>query len=356
MAGCAASVAGRAAETSQTGLAAVAAGRGLRYGAAPFSYPPIITPDYERLVAEQCGLIAPVLNWRLTSPTPGSFRADTDLGAVAFARAHGLALTGFHLLWHEAAPAWFGGLRGRAAAARVIEAHIASMGEAYAGMTWSVNVVNEILDPEGGRNDGLRQDAFAAQLGGAYLEIAFRAARQAFPGALLLLNEYGTEQGADRMAHKRAALLDRLDGLRTAGAPIDGVGLQSHLTLDRPFDEEGFAVFLRRISERGLRIVATELDVLDIGAPSAIKPRDQAVADMYRRYLEVLLASPAVCGVVTWGLSDRYTWLTRATSQGFARPDGLPTRPLPFDGDLRPKPACRAMLDAFRAAPSRTPL
>ena len=50
--------------------------------------------------------------------------------------------------------------------------------------------------------------------------------------------------------------------------------------------------------------------------------------------------SRAVCEVVrpkallTWGLSDRYTWVPT----WFKRRDGLPNRPLPLDADLKPKP------------------
>jgi endo-1,4-beta-xylanase len=38
---------------------------------------------------------------------------------------------------------------------------------------------------------------------------------------------------------------------------------------------------------------------------------------------------------MTWGLSDRRTWLSTAEP----RADGLPVRPLPLDADLKRKPA-----------------
>jgi endo-1,4-beta-xylanase len=74
---------------------------------------------------------------------------------------------------------------------------------------------------------------------------------------------------------------------------------------------------------------------------------------MYRRFLGATLSEPAVIGVVTWGLSDRYSWLRSRRTPRFARADGQPTRPLPFDEELRPKPAFTAILEAFQTAPAR---
>jgi endo-1,4-beta-xylanase len=344
-------------DTGSTGavpsLAAVARSKGLLYGAAPFDYPPIFTPAYDRLVVEQCAMLAPVLNWSLVYPSPNQFRANSDLNVVTFAEANRLFLTGWHLLWHEATPRWFAQLPDQTAARRAIELYIERMGAAYAGATWSVNVVNEALDPEGGGEQGLRRDAFTAKLGGTYIDLAFRAARRAFPRARLIYNDYGLEQGSRGMLRKRAALLRLIDGLQAGGTPIDGIGLQSHLTLSLPFEESSYAAFLREITARGLCIVITELDVLDVSAPGNIAARDQLVAGMYHRYLDTALANEAVAGLVTWGLSDRYSWLIARTKRHSWQIGGSQLRPLPFDPELRPKPAFFAMVKAVEAAPSR---
>jgi endo-1,4-beta-xylanase len=96
----------------------------------------------------------------------------------------------------------------------------------------------------------------------------------------------------------------------------------------------------------------TEMDVLDDGLKKDIASRDAGVADVYARYLSVALDEPAVKVLVTFGLSDRYTWLQEDTPRG----DGAPRRPLPFDENLQPKPAYNALVQAFANAPSRTPL
>ena len=53
-------------------------------------------------------------------------------------------------------------------------------------------------------------------------------------------------------------------------------------------------------------------------------------------------------GVLSWGLSDRRTWL----NDEIPREDKLPQRALPLDADLRRKPFWTALADAFAAAPA----
>jgi endo-1,4-beta-xylanase len=97
----------------------------------------------------------------------------------------------------------------------------------------------------------------------------------------------------------------------------------------------------------------TELDVVDKGAPSAIPARDAAVADTYRRYLDVALASPAVTTVINWGLTDENSWISSGKTPEAARADGQEPRPLPFDVAGEPKPAYSAVADALKNAPLR---
>ena len=85
------------------------------------------------------------------------------------------------------------------------------------------------------------------------------------------------------------------------GAPIDAVGLQSHLRLDgTKFSEKIYRQFLRDIAARGLKIFITELDVLDQKTAPDIATRDQLVADLYERLLTTALDEKAVNTVVTW--------------------------------------------------------
>ena len=63
------------------------------------------------------------------------------------------------------------------------------------------------------------------------------------------------------------------------------------------------------------------------------------MADAYGRYLDLALGDPGVEALLTWGITDRYTWLNH---EG-ARTDRLPERALPFDTAYQPKSAFGAM-------------
>ena len=334
-------------------LKAVAAQAGLLFGTDSDTPIAAAPPVYGELIAQQCNLFAPNLSWSSVEPRQGQPLSEDP--NVPFVRARGMRLTGAHLLWHLRSPDWLLALDGAASQAAV-DQHIAQVVSRYAGQAWSWNVVNEAIDTRNGDANGIRQDIYASRLGPDYMVRAFHTARATDARALLLYNDAQFEMADALSAARRDALLRLLDRLQRAGAPIDGVGTQSHLRLDgTPFDPAVFRQFLREIASRGLVIVITEMDVFDYAVGPGFPVRDAAVAARYRAFLDVALDEPAVKALVLWGLSDRYTWITPDRPGPYARPDKLPARPLPFDDQFRPKPAFYAVLEALRAAPRRRP-
>ncbi|MFY9940512.1 MAG: endo-1,4-beta-xylanase, partial [Silvibacterium sp.] len=76
----------------------------------------------------------------------------------------------------------------------------------------------------------------------------------------------------------------------------------------------------------------------------SVAERDAAVARVYKDYVTMMVAEPNVSAVLTWGITDRYTWLD---APKYARPDGQPQRCLPFDANHEPAPAFFALRDAL---------
>jgi endo-1,4-beta-xylanase len=337
-------------------LRAIADSRGLLYGSYLDLWDFQAQPDYAALAARECGLMVSArMDWDQLAPNPAKSdftNVDTDYD---WARTHAMKFRGHALVWGERAPSWFAALPDRAAAVAAVENHVAVTCGHFAGRMQSWDVVNEAILLAGGRADKLRPQVFLDKIGPDYLDIAFRAARANDPAAKLVYNDFGVEMALPEQLEKRAVLLDLIDGFKKRGTPIDAVGLQSHLSIAdmAHFDEKDFSRFLDQLASRGLEVMLTELDCIDKGAPSDIAARDAAVAEAYRRYLDVALANQAVTTVIDWGLSDRSSWIISAGGPLAQRDDGQRPRPLLFDTELRPKPAYRAVADALRTAPRR---
>jgi endo-1,4-beta-xylanase len=329
-------------------LCQAAAKRGLLYGATPEFELSRTVPEYRDLFVRHAKLLAPILSWgSISKTTPGGYNFHWQW-TLDYAREHQIQLTGAHLLWHLSTPKYFEALTDPKEARKLAVDHINFMCSRFAGQTWSWNVVNEALNPREGRPGGLRGSPLLTLLGDRFFDLAFETAHAADPDALLVYNDYAFELDTPEHEARRGALLALLDSFLQRKLPVGAIGLQTHMRLDQmKFSPSIYRNFLREIAARGVKILLTELDVLDIGAPSEIGPRDQAVADCYRRILDVALDEKAVAALITWGLSDRYTWLTPRYSPRFTRPDGLPTRPLPFDENFQPKAAYPAIMKSI---------
>jgi endo-1,4-beta-xylanase len=352
----------RLAEAAQTAaLRQLAAEKGLLYGTTISAKQITHDPAFVALVLQEASLVVPENDMKWLDMNRGA-PGDDDYGpadiVAGFAVEGELALRGHNLLWYYRTPHWFFTLPNRAAQQRAIVTRIRSLAGRYRGIIHSWDVVNEPIEPKDGRPDGLRKAVFLDALGPEYLDLAYRTARETDPKARLVVNEYDVELDTPEQETRRTVLLNLLERMRRAGTPVDAVGIQAHLDAvgGPPFSPAVLRRFLADIAGLGLTIQITELDVTDEHAPADIAIRDRLVADAYRRFLDAALDEPAVKMVVTWGLSDRHSWIVRReTNQVKWRKDGLPSRPLPFDADLRPTPAYAAMAEAFAHAPWRRP-
>ena len=302
-------------------------------------------PDYAKTVADQANILVPenAMKWAALHPTADRFDFRGADDVVVFALTHDQKVRGHNLCWHEALPPWFAATVNRDNARQILTQHILTVAGRYAGKLHSWDVVNEAVDPHSGRPDGLRDSPWLQLIGPDYIELAFRTARQADPTALLTYNDYGIELDTTEQIEKRGQVMMLVRRLKARGVPINAVGVQSHLTAgDKP--GAGLQHFVAELRSIGLHVFITELDVNDRSITGDVAARDAAVARLYRDYLTMMFAQPNVGVALTWGITDRYTWLN---GPKYARPDGKPNRPLPFDSDYHPTPAFFAERDAI---------
>ncbi len=326
--------------------------KGLIYGA----FPQADDRDFRRdrqlqsNFIRECAMMTVGCYWIVTRPNIDTFDfTGTDYFAN-FAKTNQLLLRGHPLVWHEALPKWLPATLNSRNAKLILTKHIETIVRRYAGKMHSWDVINEAIDVGDRRADGLRKTPWLEFLGEDYIDLAFRLAATADPQATLVYNEFGVEYDTPGDEAKREAVLRLLARLKSKGTPIYALGLQSHLIGDcTSFNPAKFREFLKNVASLGVKIMITELDVVDNNLPLNITDRDRIIAGAYEDYLSIALAQPAVISVTTWGLSDRYTWLA-----GFKpRVDKAAVRPLPFDRNFQPKLARNAIARAFDRAPKR---
>ena len=338
-------------------LKAHAAARGLLTGCAVNANLFRDDEGFRKLLAEQYNIVVPenCLKWNMLRPTADTYNfADAD-SLVAFAEAHGMKVRGHNFVWHEALPGWFAGTVNKDNAQKFLVDHIHTVGSRYKGKMHSWDVVNEAIWIPDGRPDGLRSSSpWFEMLGPGYIDLAFRTAREADPTALLTYNDYSIEYDNDEQGKKRAAVLALLRRMKADNVPLDALGIQSHI---HAVGKDGFSKGVRELLDGakalGLQVFVTELDVNDDAVPTPdMAERDKIVADVYRSYLTTALYGTEVKAVLTWGASDKNTWLNKGTKFRKQHPDRL-QRPLPFDPDYAPAPAFFAMRESFDKAQKR---
>jgi endo-1,4-beta-xylanase len=341
----------------------IAAARGILFGSA-FDQHIYRSPTYAQLLSEECAILTPDYSMKF-----GSMRRspnEIDFSAVdrlfEFAAAHEMKMRGHTLIWNDDMPDWARRLSG-AEVERLLDRHIDEVAGRYAGRVQSWDVVNEPIWVDSRNDSGLRGGPWYAAMGRSYIPRAFRRARQADPKAKLVLNEafleyrwYDSPFAAKRTpkpdspwSKVRGYFLDLVRRLRDDNIPLDAIGIQSHLSprFRDEYDRDSLLEFLDAIKAMGLEIQITELDVDDTTLFDDFAARDKGVAEVYRSYLRDVLSTGAVRELVTWELSDRHTALAENILAG-RKPDARMPRSLPFDFDMRPKPAYNAIVTALR--------
>lgn len=288
-------------------------------------------------------------------PREGAFnwwRADQF---VQFAERHQMKVRGHTLLWHNQVPNWFfvdpDDPTQPASSELLIERmenHIKTVVSRYKGKIYSWDVVNEVLNDSGNirtENDGSKWAAIVGDVDGDgyvsdYIELAFIFAREADPDVRLIINDYGLEsRGA-----KRTGMYNLVKRMLEKGIPVDGVGLQMHISIYGPTVEEIEETIELFASLKEYNPDFTvEVTEMDMSVYRWMEQKKDITIDLleeqaerYGQIFEVFRRQAAkgnLSSVVLWGLGDFDSWLDNHPIQG--RGDAG----LLFDRQLQAKPA-----------------
>lgn len=181
---------------------------------------------YSDTLAREFNMVEPedAMKWWTLRQKEDSFDFREGDEVVRFAHAHGMKVRGHCLVWDHNNPEWL--TRSGFTAARLatlLQEHITTVMRHYAGQVFAWDVVNEALDENGRPKDSPWYNRPGIGLDGqgtAYIEQAFRWAREADPHALLFYNEAEGE----KLNRKSDAIYAMVKDFRRRGVPIDGVG------------------------------------------------------------------------------------------------------------------------------------
>lgn len=270
-------------------------------------------------------------------------RADT---LAAFAAEHAMRLHAHTLIWYAQRPKAFLRVDGTGKPfAEAYRNYILAVAGRYRGRVSAWDVVNEAINEDG---EGARDCLWSQNLGPDYAAEAFKIAREAEPNAPLFLNDYFL----DTMPKKRASFMRLAESLLKAGAPLTGLGTQSHVSIQ--MQPGAIKAAVKELATLGLPIHVSELDVstrseglkgkFDLTSPTERLARQARIVG---EAVDAFAALPVRqrYAVTIWGVRDKDSWLRRAPNAG----DGS-DRPLLFDDQGRPKPAARAFVEAATRA------
>lgn len=261
---------------------------------------------------------------------------------VDWGHDQGLRVFGHCLVWYSQGLDVFTDALPTARFAAEFDRYVSTVAGRYRGRMVGWDVVNEAVAEDG---DGLRDCVYARKLGAeTYIIRAFQQARAADPDAVLFLNDYNLENNP----RKGATFLRLAERLLKLGAPIGGIGTQSHLDIEIPAGQ--IRGFFRDAAALGLPIHVSELDFpmqRDGGRMPDLRSLAEKRAQQVARVgelAEAFMALPARqrFAFTTWGLRDTDSWLVR--EEGKNRPD---ESALLLDAQGRANPAYQAVAEAF---------
>jgi endo-1,4-beta-xylanase len=209
-----------------------------------------------------------------------------------YARQHGIPYKQHTFVWGSQQPGWIGGLPQSEQRAEV-EEWIRLYCERYPDVAM-IDVVNE--PPPHTTPPYMNAIGGAGSSGYDWIVQAFHWARQYCPNALLLLNDYNTIEYQGDNDH----IIDIVNRIKAAGAPIDAVGVQAHAAFN--VSTTTVENFINRIANMtSLPVYVTEYDI-DVAD-------DNRQRDIMQSQFTMFWNNTNVRGITLWGYVTGSTWL-----------------------------------------------
>lgn len=150
-------------------------------------------------------------------------------------------------------------------------------------------------------------------------------------------NDYNLEYNGAKT--ERALELVKL--IKAAGATIDGVGFQAHMTVGSTPSRSAMTTLLKRFTALGVEVAYTELDIAHKNTASSSSVQAQQATD-YANMVGSCVDVDGCVGVTIWGFIDKYNWIQNGNAAI-------------FDSTFSKKPAYSAISSVLAAAATKAP-
>lgn len=312
----------------------------------------IIKQHFNTITAENCMKSGPI------HPKEDQFNFTQPDQFVEFGLQNNMFIIGHCLVWHSQAPRWmFTDDQGNDVSRDVLIArmknHIQTVVGRYKGKVKGWDVVNEAIMDDG----SWRQSKYYKIIGPEFIKLAFQFAHEADPDAELYYNDYSMA-----LPGRREGVVNMVKDLQKDGIRIDGIGMQSHLSMDFPKIEE-YEKSLLAFAALGVQVHITEMDISALPSPKNQQGADvdsrvdykaelnpytnglteeaeQAHAKRYKEFFDLFVKhQDKIKRVTLWGVNDGQSW-----KNNFPVP-GRTDYALLFDRKNQPKSFVKSLLN-----------
>lgn len=229
--------------------------------------------------------------WGSVEPNRDQMNWGQMQTAYNYAKSRGYKFKHHTLVWGSQFPGWLTSLSQADQRAEIIEWYQASA-QTFPNLDF-IDVVNEPIKTACPFKNALGGDGTT---GWDWVIEAFRLARQYFPNAKLLINEYGTENDPSA----RNTYIQIINLLKNRGY-IDGIGLQAHYFNVDNMTGSQMTATLNQYANTGIDIYISELDITGGGTETGQRNK---YADLF----PAMWNHPSVKGITLWGYIWGQTW------------------------------------------------
>jgi endo-1,4-beta-xylanase len=262
--------------------------------------------------------------------TKGRFNFNDCDAHYNKAKELGMDFRGHALIWHSMAPKWLEYEDSNTMRNSIVN-HITTVLKHYDGKIDTWDVVNEAIDDDSNGNGWKYRNSFLYQKNRDFIDLAFKTARQVAPKVKLFYNDYNTEG----IWGKSESVYQFVADLKKRNIPIDGVGLQYHVSVQNQPQFNKINDLIGRYCKLGLEVHITELDVSCVNSCNAgdVESRQSQV---FTNALKACLNNSCCTAFLVWGIGDPDSWL------------GNDKKGLLFNGNYQPKSQYNALLNVLK--------